>query len=411
MQKADGTMVSVEEAEKIILQQLKDYGSELIPFEQALGRVLAEDIKADRDLPPCNRVTMDGIGIRYAAFENGLRSFKVKAIIAAGDKAIDTELEDECVEIMTGASLPDSVDTIIRYEDLDIKNGIAIVTIENIKEGQNIHKKGKDKKQDDIVASANQFIDATIISMAASVGKKMLQVKKLPKVAIISTGDELVAVNEQPTPYQVRSSNNYTIKAALQQYAVQCDMLHIPDEPEITREKIKYCIEQYDVLLLSGGVSMGKFDYVPQVLEELKVMQLFHKVKQRPGKPFWFGAHSNGALVFAFPGNPVSTFLCLHRYFIPWLETSIQIPNPKSQIPKYAILENDVTFTAPMQYFMQVKICSNELGQLVAKPMEGNGSGDFANLLDSNAFMELPAEQSNFKKGEVYRVWPFKQII
>ena len=405
-------MTTVSEAERIIQSQARDYRTELIPFESALGRVLAEDLVADRDLPPCNRATMDGIAINFNSFEKGIRSFYIKATIAAGDMPVDLETEDQCIEIMTGAALPGSADTVIRYEDVDIQNGTARVTVNGIKKGQNIHRKGKDKKQGETVAPAPQFIDATVISMAASVGKTTLQVRKLPHAVIISTGDELVDVADRPSPYQVRRSNNYTVRAVLQQYCLQADMLHLPDDRSVTRDKIQHCLASYDVIILTGGVSMGKFDYVPQVLEELNVTKHFHKVQQRPGKPFWFGSHANSALVFAFPGNPVSTFLCLHRYFIPWLQTSLlQTPGSKHLTPKYAILDEDVVFTPPLQYFAQVKLNISASGQLLATPVEGNGSGDFANLLDSDAFMELPLEQSNFNKGQVYRIWPFKPLI
>ena len=401
-------MVTVTEAENIVQAQIKDFGVEQVSFEQALGRVLAEDIKADRDLPPCNRVTMDGIAISYAAFEGGSRQFRITSTQAAGDKPFEIGSADECIEIMTGGALPDSVDTVIRYEDLDITDGTAKLLTDKIRKGQNIHQKGKDKKQDDLVASANQVVNPTLISMAASVGKSVLTVKKLPTVVIVSTGDELVEVNETPAFYQVRQSNNHTIKATLLPYGIQADLLHIPDEPAAAREKIKNCFAQFDVIILSGGISMGKFDYVPQVLEALSIEKLFHKVLQRPGKPFWFGRHENGALVFAFPGNPVSTFMCLHRYFLPWLDASLQI---KRSTPNHAVLDADVTFAPPLQYFVQVKITISEQGQLLATPIEGNGSGDFANLLDTDAFMELPMEQTNFRKGEVYRIWPFKKII
>jgi molybdopterin molybdotransferase len=402
-------MVTVQEAEAIIQSQTKDYGTELVSYEHALGRVLAEDLKADRDLPPCNRVTMDGIAVNYSAFEQGAKSFTVKATIAAGDVPVEIENTNQCVEIMTGAALPDSTDTIIRYEDVEIKNGSAAITTETIKKGQNIHRKGRDKKQGDVVAVANQVIDATVISMAASVGVDQLPVKKLPRVVIISTGDELVEVSATPTPYQIRQSNNHTVKAALQQYGINAALLHLPDEPGVTKEKIKECIDKYDVLILSGGVSMGKFDYVPQVLEELSVEKHFHKVQQRPGKPFWFGTHGSGVCVFAFPGNPVSTFMCLYRYFIPWLTYKSKVESRKSKV--WAVLDKDVAFPAPLQYFMQVKVGVNESGQVVATPVEGNGSGDFANLLESDAFMELPMERSNFMKGQVFPIWPFKRVI
>jgi molybdopterin molybdotransferase len=401
-------MVTVAEAEKIIQSTAKDYGTEMVPFEQALGRVLAEDIKADRDLPPYNRVTMDGIAISYKAFEQGIRSFPIKATQAAGDAPKEITNVDECIEIMTGAALPETTDTIIRYEDLDIKSGTAIIITDTIKQGQNVHKKGSDKKQDEVVVTANQIVTPAIISMAASVGKTELAVKKNPQVVIISTGDELVEVNETPTPYQIRRSNNYNIKAVLAQHSLYADMLHIPDEPSAIKQQLETCLQQYDVIILSGGISMGKFDYLPKALEELGVQKLFHKVQQRPGKPFWFGKHNNETIVFAFPGNPVSTFMCLNRYFVPWLKTSLGLTISS---PLYAVLASDFTFTPALQYFLQVKLSINENAQIIATPAEGNGSGDFANLVDSDAFMELPAERNNFMKGEIYRVWPFKNVL
>jgi molybdopterin molybdotransferase len=149
---------------------------------------------------------------------------------------------------------------------------------------------------------------------------------------------------------------------------------------------------------------MGKFDYVPAALEALQVAPLFYKVQQRPGKPFWFGAHPEGPLVFALPGNPVSGFMCIHRYFLPWLRASLGVA-PEAAL--YAVLDEDFSFAPPLQYFLQVTLRSSPQGQLLATPVAGNGSGDFANLVDTDAFMELPAERDNFKQGEVYRVWRF----
>nr|WP_067053813.1 molybdopterin molybdotransferase MoeA [Mucilaginibacter sp. L294] len=400
-------MITVEEAERIILTQLKDYGTETVPFEDAPGRVLAEDIRADRDLPPYNRVTMDGIAIAYKAIEQGITTFRVKATQAAGAQPVDINDTGECIEIMTGAALATSVNTIIRYEDLEIKDGKATLLTADIKQSQNIHQKGKDKKQGDVVAAANQYITPAIISLAASVGKTHLLVKKLPKVMIISSGDELVDVADTPSGYQIRRSNNYTIKAVLKQYGLDADMLHIPDDPEITKQQLQHCLENYDVILLSGGISMGKFDYVPQALEGLQVKKLFHKVQQRPGKPFWFGRHDNSALVFAFPGNPVATFMCLHRYFLMWLSTTLGLP---VKTPVYAQLVHDFIFIPPLKYFLQVKLNFTEQGVLSAQPIEGNGSGDFANLADTDAFMELPLERDEFKAGEVFKVHLFKSL-
>ncbi|MEZ2335684.1 molybdopterin molybdotransferase MoeA [Mucilaginibacter sp. RCC_168] len=397
-------LTTVEEAEKLILAQLRDYGTESLPFEQTVGRVLAEAIKADRDLPPFNRVTMDGIAVNYQSIINRILTFNIKATQAAGDEPVAITHPEECIEIMTGAVLPVSVDTVIRYEDVEISNGRALVKVQDIKKGQNLHLQGADKREGDVLASIGQIITPAIIGLAASVGKTHLLVKKLPRVVIISSGDELVAVDQTPAPYQIRKSNGYTIKAVLQEQGLQPDMIHIPDDPEITRQQIQHCLQNYDVLLLSGGISMGKFDYIPQALEDSAVKKIFHKVAQRPGKPFWFGVHANGALVFAFPGNPVATFMCLHKYFLNWLRTTLNLTEQSSV---YAVLAKDFQFKPPLQYFLQVKLQSNPQGKLMAWPIEGNGSGDFANLADTDAFLELPLERTDFKVGEAFRVLRF----
>jgi molybdopterin molybdotransferase len=403
---ANKKFVPVEEAEKIILSQRKDFGIEAISFRDAVGRVLAQDITADRDLPPFNRVAMDGIAIHYEAFEKGITTFKIKSIQAAGEEPIDITEIDECIEIMTGAALPKTTNTIIRYEDLELKEGIAILKTEDINKGQHIHWKGSDKNKNGILINANCIVTPSMISVAASVGAKNLIVKKLPKIAIISTGNELVEVSDNPSPYQIRNSNSFSIEAVLKQHFLYPILLHLPDDEKIIKQKLKQSLEEYDVLILTGGVSMGKFDYVPKVLEELSAQFLFYKVQQRPGKPFWFGCYQN-KLIFAFPGNPVSSFLCLHRYFLPWLNNNLYASSKNA----FAILDSDVEFKPSLTYFLQVKLKVNAEGKILASPVKGNGSGDFSSLTEADAFMELPARKSLFQKGEVYKLWPVNKAF
>jgi len=400
-------MVLVEEAERIILEHCKVYGAESLSLDDCPGRVLAEDILADRDLPPFDRVTMDGIAIRNDSFQRGIRQFRIKGTQAAGEEPIDIEADDECIEIMTGAVLPSTTDTVVPYEEVDMAQGSATVKAGDVVARQNIHHRGKDKKQHEVLVEAGVVVTSSVIMVAAAVGKASLSVRKNPRIIIISTGDELVDVGDVPATFQVRRSNNYALRAALKQYGVYADMLHLPDDMAIIGAGLADCVRAYDVILLSGGVSMGKFDFVPDVLEKLQVKKSFHKVRQRPGKPFWFGHYPGGALVFAFPGNPVSTFLCFHRYFLPWLKASLGITNR----PPYARLNADFTFHAPLQYFLQVKLDIDPQGQLLATPVEGHGSGDFANLLATDAFLELPMEREEFKKGEVFPVWVFGRVM
>jgi molybdopterin molybdotransferase len=351
-------------------------------------------------LPPFNRVAMDGIAIRHEAIEKGIKTFRIKATQAAGETPIEIEAIDECVEIMTGAALPSTTDTIIRYEDIELKDGNAVLQIDNLQKGQNIHWKGSDKKQGEVLVEANSIVTPSVINVAASVGAKDLIIKKLPKVVIISTGDEIIDVDKNPSPYQIRNSNAYAIGAVLKQHSIQPALLHLPDDKKIIKKEIEQCLNSYDVLILCGGVSMGKFDYLPQVLEELSVKKLFYKVQQRPGKPFWFGSYER-TLVFAFPGNPVSAFLCLHRYFLPWLKSCLSI---SSKII-YATLDAEVEFSPALTYFLQVQLQMTYKGKLLAQPIKGNGSGDFSSLTQADAFIELPSDRNHFNKGEVYKAW------
>ena len=401
-------MILVEKATEIILSRVKDFGTESISFENSLNRVLANDLVTDRDLPPFNRATLDGVAINYTSFERGNHAFRVTGTQAAGETSIDITSDNECIEIMTGAALPATVDTVIGYEDVDIKNGIATIKNGTIKKGNGIHYRGTDKRENDRIVRSSQLMTPAIISIAAAIGQTTLQVKKLPRVVIISSGDELVDVHVTPGPYQIRRSNSYLIRSTLQRFGLHADVRHIPDNPAITKQSINNSLQNYDVIILSGGISMGKFDYIPAALEELSVEKLFHKVKQRPGKPFWFGQHKNGVVVFALPGNPVSTYMCLTRYAIPWLKACMSLPSSNNKV---AVLAEDFSFMPALQYFLQVKLNIDSEGRLWATPFEGNGSGDFANLEEADAFMELPLERNNFTKGEVFTIWPFKEIL
>jgi molybdopterin molybdotransferase len=225
-------------------------------------------------------------------------------------------------------------------------------------------------------------------------------------MAVISTGNELVSADDVPNDYQIRKSNSYTIVAALSPYQLFPDVYHFDDDKDEMQERITQLVSRYDVIILSGAVSMGKFDYLPEAMEQAGITKLFHKVQQRPGKPFWLGRHPNGAIAFALPGNPVSTFMCLYRYFMPWLFKCYHL----TISPVGCILETDVIFEPTLEYFMQVNVKPNENGQLIAKPLQGNGSGDLGNLVVANGFMQLPAYQNKFDAGAVYPVWIFKAI-
>ena len=392
-------MIDVQEALSIIASNKIDVAVECIPLAQAIGRILKEDLYTDRPLPPYNRVTMDGIAIQYHPFGNGQKSFHIEGVAAAGSPQMSLKKAHHCIEVMTGSILPKNVDTVIRYEDIQIENGVATIQVETLIQGQNIHRKGEDRQKGDLVVPSGSTISAAEVGVAATIGKPHLNVARLPKAIIISTGDELVEIDKKPLAHQIRKSNVHRIHATLANYNIQADRHHLDDDLEVIKKDLSQIIEDYEVVLLSGGVSKGKFDFLPTALADIGVQKLFHKIKQRPGKPFWFGLAPNGTLVFALPGNPVSSFLCTHRYFKTWLQISLGL-GENSQ--PHGQLTEDTVFKPDLTYFLQVKVSYNDKGQILATPISGNGSGDLANLVDADAFLELPRGKELFRKGEVY---------
>jgi molybdopterin molybdotransferase len=395
-------MISVAQALQTVLNSFQDFGVEEIPFIKSVGRILKEEIVADRDFPPFNRVSMDGIAIAFQQFKNGQRAFKVEGIQAAGSEQISLQDAESCIEVMTGAVLPNNANTVIRYEDITIENGVATINTNAVNDGQNIHNKAKDGKFDDILIYQNTKISAAEIGVLATVGKSFVKVARQPKVMIVSTGDELVGVDEIPLEHQIRRSNVFTLVSLLERLNIPSETAHITDDKPILKSKIDCYLQEYDVLLFSGAVSKGKYDFLPEVFEELDVEKLFHKVAQRPGKPFFYG-QTNTCSVFGFPGNPISTFVNCLAYFYPWYYKSVGIETNQER----AILGEDVSFKPSLTYFLQVKL-ESENGKLVAFPITGNGSGDLASLVNTDAFIQLPSDKIEFKKGEAFPVIKYR---
>lgn len=399
-------MITVEQAEQLILENVLTIPTEKVSIDAALGRILAEDLCADRDFPPFNRVTMDGIAIRHEQLSKGQTSFLIEATAAAGSHEKTLQNSENCIEVMTGAMIPLGTDAVIRYEDIEIKDKTARITIDTneIKARQNIHPQGSDRKTGDVIVPKGRKLSPAEIGVAATIGKHEILVRRKLRAVVISTGEEIVPITETPLPHQIRTSNGFALQASLKNWGLETENVLLPDDQAIIEEKIAAFMETFDVLILSGGVSAGKFDFVPKALENQGVKKLFHKVSQRPGKPFWFGKSANGTVVFALPGNPVSTFMCLNRYFKKWLDASQGLENQQLM----AELSEDFTFKPELAFFLQVKLSYTLSGKILATPVEGHGSGDLANLVEADAFLELPLEGSLFKKGEVFKTFIYR---
>ncbi|NCP20839.1 MAG: molybdopterin molybdotransferase MoeA [Zetaproteobacteria bacterium] len=398
-------LISVNEALKIVLNHTTDFGVETVNFMNAFNRVLKEPITADRDFPPFDRVSMDGVAVDIEVFNKGQREFNIEGVQAAGSEQLTLKNPSNCIEVMTGAVMPKNADAVIKYELTETIAKHIFLKSDALKQGDNVHKQGSDCAKGTLLLEPNILIGAAEIGILASVGKNRVRVAKQPKICVISTGDELVEVSQTPLPHQIRRSNVFTLEALLKRLNLKSTSFHIKDNKAVLKQNIEDLLNHYDVLLLSGSVSKGKFDFIPEVLNELGVKKRFHQVKQRPGKPFWFGKKGDKT-IFAFPGNPVSTFVNCVKYFYPWYYKSVGLNFENKQ---QAILSEDFYFKPEMTYFLQVKLTQVE-GKLMATPISGKGSGDLANLALADAFLELPDNRSNFTKGEVFPILRYRSV-
>ncbi|WP_234735810.1 molybdopterin molybdotransferase MoeA [Tellurirhabdus bombi] len=401
-------MQTVDSASSTIQKYLLTLSAEEVPLEQAAGRMLREPLSADRDMPPFDRVTMDGIAIQYAHYAAGNRTFRIAGIQYAGQPRQQLTDPTACLEVMTGAVLPEGTDTVIRYEDLRIADELAEIRTEAVLEGQSVHRQGSDRLAGTLLVKSGTRLSSAEIAVAASVGKSKLLVTRPPQVIVVSTGDELVDVQETPLPHQIRLSNAYMLKAALEAAGASVTLAHVQDDASRMEQTLRELLAAGDALVLSGGVSAGKADFVPDVLKKIGVQEMFHQIAQRPGKPLWFGVATEAEAikpVFGLPGNPVSTFLCTYRYLLPWLKASLGLPMAQQPLAR---LSQPVVFKPTLTYFLPVRLVQAADGTREATPFPGGGSGDYANLLDCDGFMELPADQTHFEVGDAFPIWPFR---
>ena len=396
-------LISHTKATAILAQQNPDWGTESIPQDRVAGRVLRQTLLADRDQPPFHRVAMDGICINHAAYATGQRFFPVAWMQAAGQSPRPLTEPGSCIEIMTGAALPAGATTVIRYEDLRAENG-GFYLPEGIKDGNSIHFRGKDIAEGVALATPGRRIGFAEIGMLATCGYAEVEVSALPRTAIIATGNELVEVSAKPLPHQIRMSNLYQHRELLSGLGIKPAMHHLPDEPDTLRASLADIVSNHELVILSGGVSKGKLDYVPGILADLGVEKLFHGVAQRPGKPLWVG-RLRDTMVFGLPGNPISGVNCTLGMVMPFLRRRLGL---KESPPEFAALTEAVTFKPSLTLFQLVSLRSDpESGCLLATPTPHAGSGDAASLLRSDGFLELPPEQDEFAEGEVFRLLRF----
>jgi len=401
-------MLSPAEAEKQIFAALPEWPREDCALAKARGRILRMEIRADRDLPPFDRAMLDGYAFRTSSLAAGIRIFRVEAVQAAGVAEVSLgPRPDACIEIMTGAVLPRGADCVVGYEETTRDGSVmtfAKATGE-IAAGHAVHRRGSDHRAGDAIVGAGTRLTGREIAVAAACGFGVVSVSCRPRIAVVATGDELVDVDATPAPHQIRRSNDFALRAALAGGGYPGAELHFwRDDPGEIEREMKRVLSGYGVVLFTGGVSMGKFDHLPAQLEKQGARRIFHGVAQRPGKPLWFGIGPGGAPLFALPGNPVSSYTCLHRYVLPALDRASGLAPGRRLI---AALSSPVRSKRKLAFLMPVRLASGPRAELLAEPAPGNTSGDFSGLAHTDGFVELPPSEGDFPAGHLAPFYPW----
>src|SRR5256886_8049938 len=390
-------MISVEEAQQRVLAEVTLLGTEKVVFTDALGRVLREDVVAPADVPQADNTAMDGYAVRADDIAKPPVKLKVIEDLPAGTVATKRVDPGTAIRIMTGALIPDGADTVAHVEITDAGSESVTVT-QSLKRGTNLRKKGEDMRAGDVVLANGTFIGAAEIGVLASVQKSVVRVGRRPTVAIISTGDEIVEVDEPRPLGKVVNSNSYSLAAlARETGAIPRMMGIVRDTREATIAAIESAVE-CDFIISSGGVSVGAYDFVKDALDALGAETKFWQIAMKPGKPVVL-SRLRDRVYFGLPGNPVSCMVSFLLFIAPALrkamgqKSGILPPTVKTR------LMGPLKSRGDRRNYLRVRVVARD-GELIAYPMTSQGSGVSTSMIQANGFAIVDTGVTNVNAGE-----------
>jgi molybdopterin molybdotransferase len=403
-------LIPLEEAQEIVLSNTPRLPIEEVDFQEAPGRVLAEDIASDIDLPPFPRSMMDGYALRSEDARATPTRLDVVGVIPAGTFPPFRIESGQAAQIMTGAPVPEGADAVQIVEETRVV-GDQVEILEPVQPDQYVVARGSEVKIGDVVLKKGTHLDPAAVAVAATAGRVRMKVGRKPRVAVIATGDELVPPSEKPGPGQIRNSNGFSLAAQARMVGAQVTYLGVAaDDTESLEELIRNGLT-YDVLLLSGGVSMGRLDLVEEVVGTFGVKILIEKVAVKPGKPTVFGVAPKGNIVFGLPGNPVSTMVTFELFVRPAMakmEGSGKPWRPYLQ----AVLTGPLSSRGPRRAFLPGWLEPSGEGKLpAAHPITSRGSGDIVAFSKANALLVLPENLDRLEAGHGVQVYPLDSFL
>jgi len=383
-------MITVDQAKQIILDNITILDPQKIPLQDTLGHVLAADVYASVDIPAFRQSSMDGYAIK---FESALKTYTLVGEMAAGTTQSIKIAHGETSRIFTGAPLPEGADTVVMQEKIHLLANQITVEDPKIAKGLNVREKGAEIKAGVLAMQVGSLLTPAAIGFLAGIGISAVEVFPMPKVTIVLTGNELQQPGKPLAFGQVYESNSYSLSAALKLEGIQhIEVLWVNDNLESLTETLQVALNQSDVVLLTGGVSVGDYDFVIAAAEKCGIAQKFHKIKQKPGKPLFFGTQ-NRKLVFGLPGNPSSVLSCYYNYVLPAIKALSNLPNSVAEVE--AELETDYEKPTGLTHFLKGIYANGK-----AKPLNAQESFRLSSFAHSNCLIRLREDQQYFVAGE-----------
>lgn len=382
--------VTVDEAFELLRKRVTPLSSEKVLLENAYGRMLRQTVICDRDLPPFDRVMMDGVAVKYS---RSTRQWKILAVQYAGDNPLSLEKSGTCFEIMTGSVLPLNADTIIPLEDYRIEDDIVTLRKNiSVKKGQFIHRRGSVSRIGDRLIEDEIMLEGRSLALCASVGLPKLEVTRKPKVVFISTGNELVKPEHRPESSQIRRSSDQIVRSELKKLNIPLRKnLHLPDDRESILEHLNQLKEQEDLIVLSGGVSKGRTDFIPTCAWEAGFEIIYHGIRQKPGGPMLAARHPSGTILLGLPGNPLSSLVCTRLYLRTVLNSLCGYPLNRDKI----LLLEEPNNPLPKGRLLPVSLMKDKTNRKIGKIVYPHTSGDMVSVLQSDGLVYLPIEQQD----------------
>jgi molybdenum cofactor synthesis domain-containing protein len=385
-------MISVAEAIQIVIEQTQVLTTERLSIQDSLGRVLAQDVIADTDLPPFNRSQMDGYAVRSEETQSVPVRLRIVGESAAGKGWHHEMHEGQAVRIMTGAPVPLGADAVQQVElTHELKDNTVVELLESVEAGRSIVNRGSEVTKGETVLRSGSILNPAMLAVLASFGCAEVEVRRRPSVSVMATGSELVTVDQVPGQDQIRDSNNYSIGAYAVRAGATVERLPlIGDNTASLKRAIEKASKRCDMIVTSGGVSMGIYDFTKTALQELGAELFFERVALRPGKPTVFGRLPNGTLVFGLPGNPVSVSVTFNLFARTSL-LAMQGATEPSLKPETGVLAKSVKGNIDRESYLPAQLTTNDDGQLVVFPLKWGGSSDFVAFAAATALLNIPA--------------------